>query len=183
MHGRTAAGVPGWAVLAAFVITLSVLPSSIWRIAAMVFNAPLLEHPSEPPIGHGPELIADSPGYIIGLSVVSEALAFLAFGLVCRWGEVWPRWIPGLGGHRVPPLAAVIPAGLGAAVLMIFPWSLTMIATGRMVTGHKGGGLVVHGWQSVAFWAAYLPLALWGPLLALLTVHYQRRRRSRTGNA
>ena len=28
------------------------------------------------------------------LSVVSEALAYLAFGLVSEWGETVPRWIP-----------------------------------------------------------------------------------------
>ena len=29
--------------------------------------------------------------------------------------QVLPRWIPLLGGRRIPPLAAVIPAALGAA--------------------------------------------------------------------
>jgi hypothetical protein len=32
--------------------------------------------------------------------------------------QVLPRWIPLLGGRPIPPLAAVIPAALGAAFLM-----------------------------------------------------------------
>ncbi|WP_416876051.1 hypothetical protein [Kitasatospora sp. SC0581] len=39
-------------------------------------------------------------------------------------------------------------------------------------------GVVTHGWQTVVFWIGYLPLAAWGPLLAVLTVHYYRRRRA-----
>lgn len=109
--------------------------------------------------------------------MVSEAAAFLTVGLVARWGEVWPRWIPGLGGRRVPVLAAVVPAGLGAAVLLVFPYALVMFAFGRMINGSPGG-LIVHGWQTVAFWVTYAPLAAWGPLLGVLTVHYFRRRSS-----
>ncbi|MFD0444975.1 hypothetical protein ACFQ10_25050 [Streptomyces indonesiensis] len=52
-----------------------------------------------------------------------------------------------------------------------------MIAFDMKITGEPLG-LVIHGWQSVAFWIAYAPLVAWGPLLAVLTVHYYRRRRS-----
>lgn len=45
-----------------------------------------------------------------------------------------------------------------------------------MINGSPAG-LVVHGWQAVAFWVTYAPLAAWGPLLGLLTAHYFRRRR------
>jgi hypothetical protein len=37
---------------------------------------------------------------------------------------------------------------------------------------------VVHGWQAVVFGVAYAPLAVWGPLLGIVTVHYCRRRRA-----
>ncbi|GAA2823535.1 hypothetical protein GCM10010441_55020 [Kitasatospora paracochleata] len=175
LHGRTAPGVPRWAVRAAYAVTLTVLPSCVWRIAAFTFDAPLVERLDAPPPGHGPVLIGDATWYVIVLSVVSEALAFLAVGLVADWGETWPRWIPHLGGRPVPTLAAVVPAGLGAAVLMVFPHSLLMAACGRMLNGHPATALT-HGWQTPVFWLAYLPLAAWGPLLATLTVHYHRRR-------
>ncbi|MFF2039908.1 hypothetical protein ACFVVX_05735 [Kitasatospora sp. NPDC058170] len=173
LHGRTAQGVPRWAVLAAYATTLTALPSCVWRIAAMIFDVPLLEH--RPDLQGSPALSAGW-WYIIALSVVSEALAFLAVGLVAEWGQVWPRWIPGLGGRRVPTLAAVIPAGLGATLLMVFPYAMVMFAFGLTLTGEPGG-VITHGWQTVVFWAAYLPLAAWGPLLGVLTVHYYRRRR------
>ncbi|MEV0534131.1 hypothetical protein [Kitasatospora sp. NPDC050463] len=172
-HVRTAAGVPRWALLAAYATTLTALPSGIWRIAAMIFGVPLLEHDAAVPASP-----AFSLGwwYIIALSVVSEALAFLAVGLVAQWGQVWPRWIPGLAGRRVPPLAAVVPAGLGATVLMVFPYAMVMFAFGRKLDGEPAE-IITHGWQTVLFWVCYLPLAAWGPLLAVLTVHYHRRRR------
>lgn len=176
LHGRTAVGVPRWAMLAAYAAALTTLPSTVWRITAFVFDVPLVERLEAPAPGHGPVLF-EGVWYIITLSLVSEALAFLALGLVCEWGEVWPRWIPGLRGRRVPTLAAAIPASLGASALLIFPYALAMIASGRMVNGRPITP-VTEGWQSVAFWIAYLPLAAWGPLLGILTVHYYRRRRA-----
>lgn len=176
LHGRTAVGVPRWAMLAAYAAALTTLPSSIWRITAFAFEAPLVERMDAPPPGHGP-ILFEGVWYIITLSLLSEVLAFLALGLVCEWGEVWPRWIPGLGGRRVPTLAAVIPASLGATALLIFPYALAMMASGRMLNGSPATP-ITEGWQTVAFWIAYLPLVAWGPLLGILTVHYHRRRRA-----
>ncbi|MFE9656955.1 hypothetical protein [Micromonospora sp. NPDC006431] len=176
LHGRTAVGVLRWAMLAAYAAALTTLPSTIWRITAFVFEAPLVKRMDAPPLGHG-SVLFEGVWYIITLSLVSEVLAFLALGLVCEWGEVWPRWIPGLRGRRVPTLAAVIPASLGAIALLIFPYALAMMASGRMVNGSPDTP-ITEGWQSVAFWIAYLPLAAWGPLLGILTVHYRQRRRA-----
>ena len=86
----------------------------------------------------------------------------------------------------MPILAAVIPAGFGATVLtLLFPYALIMLSLGRMVNGTRGTGLLVHGWQAVVFAVAYAPLAAWGPLLGIVTVHYYRRRRraARSGDA
>ncbi|SCF17877.1 hypothetical protein GA0070607_6516 [Micromonospora coriariae] len=177
LHGRSAVGVPRWAMLAAYAAALTTLPSTIWRITAFVFEAPLVKRLDAPSPGHGPILVPEGVWYIITLSLVSEVLSFLALGLVCEWGEVWPRWIPGLGGRRVPALAAVIPASVGATVLLIFPYALAMMASGRMLNGSPSTP-IIEGWQSAAFWIAYLPLVAWGPLLGILTVHYSRRRRA-----
>jgi hypothetical protein len=64
---------------------------------------------------------------MIVLSIVSELLAFSAVGLVSTWGEVFPRWIPVLGGRRVPTLAAVVPAALGTVVLTL-PWTWVAVS-------------------------------------------------------
>ena len=43
--------------------------------------------------------------------------AILTLELVLRWGEVFPRWIPFLGGKRVPISLAVVPASLVAVLV------------------------------------------------------------------
>ncbi|WP_446665310.1 hypothetical protein [Flexivirga sp. B27] len=186
LHGPTAANVPQWAIVSAYLVHLAVLPSCIWRIAGMVFDVPVLEAETEGRhTGQGPQLIPDSwtTVYVIGLSVISEGLAFLAFGLVCRWGEVFPRWVPRLRGRRVPIMGAVIPAAIGSTLLLVFPYAMFMdLVLGRTVGGASNDttGMVTHGWQTVAFAVSYLPLVAWGPLLGALTVHYYRRRRPQT---
>lgn len=176
LHGRPAPGVPKWAVWVAFATSMTTLPSGIWRIAGVALGLPLAEVSStSTSISSGS--VQELWWYVIILSVVSEALAYLAFGLVCTWGEVVPRWIPGVGGRRVPPMAAVIPAGLGATVLtLLFPYALIMLSLGKNIRGAPTD-LVTPGWEAIVFAVAYVPLAFWGPLLGVLTVHYYRRRR------
>lgn len=174
LHGRTAAGVPRWAVWTAYATALTALPSALWRIAAVVLDVPLLE--ADAGLGAQASDLEKGPWwYIVPLSVVSETLAFLAVGLVATWGETWPRWVPGLRGRRIPVALAAIPAAIGSLLLMLLPYTMVMYAFGLGITGEPTN-LVVHGWQIAVFWVAYAPLAAWGPLLAVLTVHYWRRR-------
>jgi hypothetical protein len=176
-----AAGVSRRARIAAFAVPVTVLPSRAWRIAVCTFHAP---------IARG-DLIAGVtasglPGvplaaYVVALSVVSELLAFTAVGLVCTWGEVFPRWLPGLRERRVPPLAAVVPAGLGAVVLtLLWTWAAVALGLGRGIDGHPlsaAAPLSFGDWQGLLAVAAYAPLLLWGPLLGAVTVSYWKRRR------
>lgn len=171
----TAAAVPRWAEYAAHAVPLCILPSSLWRILV-----PLT------PDGwyhlHGPHVSLGTYLYMLTLSVVSEAFGLLAFGLVRRWGEVVPRWIPLLGGRRVPPPAAIVPATAGVlALVALYVYVLLNIfrlhvhvepSIGKgdtFVIPDGGPGL----WVLVA---AYLPLLAWAPLVAALTVAYRRRR-------
>lgn len=150
---------------------LTLLPSGLWRIAiAFGWDSGFAEgeqlHPSNFP---GPASF-----YLIGLSVFAELLGLLSLGLVQRWGEVLPRWLPWLGGRRIPTMAAVIPASLGAlavtaiTVLGAFTWS---------DPGNMGDPAAPHGTKGLIMTAAYAPLLLWGPLLAIVTVAYYRRRK------
>lgn len=179
MHGP-AAGVPRWARIAALAIPLTVLPSSLWRIAVCTFHAPITR-------GDLLSRVTSSglPGlplwlYVILLSVVSELLAFAAVGLVSAWGEVVPRWIPVLRGRRVPALSAVIPAALGATVLtLLWTWVAVTMSLGLRIDGRPQAQLSpvsFTDWQGLVAVAAYAPLLLWGPLLAAVTVSYWRRR-------
>lgn len=54
--------------------------------------------------------------WIAGAGLASFAVvgALLTLGLWQRWGEVFPRWLPLLGGRRVPPNLAVVPASVVA---------------------------------------------------------------------
>lgn len=175
------AGVSRWARIAAQAVPFTVLPSSLWRIAACTFHAP---------ITRGTLNYADAPSglpgvplalYVILLSIASELLAFTAIGLVATWGEVFPRWIPILRGRAVPPLVATVSAALGAAVLTLL-W--TAIAV-RFSLGQRidGGSLTSNAplsfddWQGLVAVVAYAPLLLWGPLLGGVTVSYWKRRR------
>ncbi|MDQ0986294.1 hypothetical protein QFZ71_003577 [Streptomyces sp. V2I9] len=157
----------GW-WLTACAVPLVVLPSSVWRIPAA--------------FDHG--ITFGERMYVVLLSVVSELLAFTAIGLVARWGEVVPRWVPYLGGRRVPTPAAVVPAALGAAAVTFVFTALTVVSEVRGTT-IRGDALpsdfpgLAGGWEGVWFHLCYTPLLLWGPLLAVLTVgYYQRRRRA-----
>lgn len=159
------AGVPRWARIAAYAIPFTVLPSGLWRLPAAFRDE----------AGLGERI------YLVCLSIVAELVAFTAVGLIAAWGERFPRWIPGLGGRRVPASAALIPATLGAVVLTVM-WIAAFIPIFAGVT--LGGGPLdpdfpTQGgaWEAGIFYVCYLPLLLWGPLLAAVSYAYCRRRR------
>jgi hypothetical protein len=172
------AGVPRWARLAAYAIPFALLPSSLWRIVAYTFHAPIADGPTHAPSG--------LPGiplelYVVLLSVVTEVAAFTGVGLIARWGEVIPRWVPVLGGRSVPARAAAIAGALGAAVLIVlWTWVAVHFALGQRIDGSPRSALAplnFHDWRGMLAAAAYAPLVLWGPLLAAVTISYHRRRR------
>ncbi|WP_433158259.1 hypothetical protein [Kribbella sp. CA-247076] len=170
------AGVPAAARIAAYTIPLLVLPSSIWRITTVtVFH-----------IGADAESAGDVPSwlpmevYVVLLSILSELLAFTAIGLIARWGEVVPRWIPGLAGRRIPVPAVVVPGFLGAAALTFLCALVTVTsAVGVDVRGRplsSDAPLHTDSVHGVLTLVSYLPLLFWGPLLGFVTVAYWRRR-------
>ena len=162
MEGR----VPRWADWAAQATIWCALPAGIWRIL-FGLGLPAGFTGSEDPRNGSWFMLP----YVIALTVVSEAVAFLSMGLVRPWGEIWPRWVPFLRGRRVRPLAAIIPASLGSIALMLI-WT-------RLVFGFSSSGdpEMPHGAKAVILAGCYLPLVAWGPLLAAVTVAYAVRRR------
>ncbi|GAA2407633.1 hypothetical protein [Streptomyces coeruleofuscus] len=161
---KPAAGVSRRMQLVAYAVPLAVLPSSIWRLPAVFDDG----------IGLGEK------AYIVLLSILSEALAFTAIGLIAGWGEVFPRWMPFLQGRSVPTKATVIPAAIGATILTLI--TVLSLVTQVMGTTIRGDDLPanfpseVGGWETAWFYVCYAPLILWGPLLAVLTVAYWKRR-------
>jgi hypothetical protein len=104
--------------------------------------------------------------------------AALMLGLVQRWGEVFPRWMLGLAGRRVPIALAVIPASLAAVMLIVGGigiWS----GLGQMVANAKAAGaegIELIG-EIVFQLGPTLLFPVWGAALAAATLGYYYRRR------
>lgn len=166
--------------LAAYLVPLCVLPSALWRLSVIV-TGPLCD-----PVGGAVdprqlEVDAGEAVYLVALSVVSMAAALLTVGLVRPWGEVVPQGVPVLGGRRIPVLAAVIPAGVGAGVIVAVIAYGAANSVFRFVPEPTTGCLFPRGGLEVQLLKlAYAPLLAWAPLLIAVTVSYYRRR---TGGA
>ncbi|MFG3408969.1 hypothetical protein [Streptomyces sp. NPDC048142] len=161
-HPSPSRPAPRWAVRAAQLITLIVLPTGLWRLA-MVCGFPS----GYTAAGFVP---FDTPGaklWMLMLSVSCELLALLSLGLVRPWGETIPRWIPVVGGRPVRPLAAVVPAAAGALALTVI-WAAMPLWWTYPHTDMTPAGRLLVG-------VIYQPLVLWGPLLGAVTVSYYRR--------
>ncbi|MBL1081176.1 hypothetical protein JK359_04155 [Streptomyces actinomycinicus] len=164
MLRKTSPDVPRWAVRAAYAVPLITLPSGLWRIA-LAAGLPVTSEPVR--TGWG-------VAYVLVLTAVTEGLALLTLGLVQPWGEVVPRWIPVIGGRPVHPLAAVVPALVGASLLFALSLLVGFVQGGNLADG----ALTDTRAQSVLLVVCYTPLLAWAPLLAVSAVAYHRRRRS-----
>ena len=158
---------PRWAVAAAHLVPLTTLPSALWRLpVALGFSMGTLE-----PSGAAVHVTGWESVYVLLLSVITEAAALLTLGLVRPWGERAPAWIPVIGGRRIPPMAVIVPAALGAVLLALI-WGYAF----RDFPGMGELEFSATGWK-VLLVAAYAPLLAWAPLLAAVTYAYYRRRR------
>jgi hypothetical protein len=122
------------------------------------------------PLGTSRSVVADldhgdGQWAAMGLGLGALVGAVLTLGLVQRWGEVFPRWMIGLRGHRVPLSLAVVPGGCVAVLVT------------------AAGVTVVREWITGGFGvlpaASVLPALLWpvwGVALATATAGYYRRR-------
>ncbi|MFI7238314.1 hypothetical protein [Streptomyces cyaneofuscatus] len=169
--GDTERPVPRWAVRLAYALPLLLLPSCLWRLPfALHFEMGQVQD------GGMPAYWLSIP-YVLGLSVLTEVIALLGIGLVRGWGEVAPAWIPVIGGRRVRPLAAVVPAVLGGLILTLLFTSVP-IGDGRRLTPlgiADNVGYSDDAWQALAT-VCITPLAAWGPITIALAVAYYRRR-------
>ncbi|WP_432587794.1 hypothetical protein ABVG11_21055 [Streptomyces sp. HD1123-B1] len=105
-----------------------------------------------------------------GLATLGALGALLTLGLVRRWGEVFPRWMVGLRGKRVPPLLAIVPASLVALLITIAGvMYIRLEIQGKFDNQSEDWGTTVPE----MFWP------LWGAALAAATLAYHLRRRGR----
>jgi hypothetical protein len=101
--------------------------------------------------------------------------AALMLGLVQHWGEIFPRWMMGLAGRRVPIALAVVPASIVSVLLMvggISIWSSYAQMAGQAAASGQDMGIVV---------GPTLLFPVWAVLLAVATLGYYSRRRGPCG--
>ena len=147
-----------WGWWATVIAALSPLPYALLR---MTWLTPW------PSIVDAETLAAQPALRIFGLSLGFAAIAgsVLTAGLVMRWGSVYPRWIPVVGGRTVSPTwPTVFALVVGVSVTVAGRSMLQMaIAADEMEIGTAETFLV-------------LPFPVWGPMLIAAAIAYFRRR-------
>ncbi|MFY1693041.1 hypothetical protein [Plantactinospora sp. WMMB782] len=159
--GRTRAAAPApWAVWAAYAVPLCVLPSAVWRVS-LVFTDETA-----------------TTWYMIFLSTLSMVLALSTLGLVHRWGERVPRWVPLLGGRPIPARPVVVLAVTGGALLValtgyvVLNLNFHFVPRGWVGVGRDEPAHPPPGWDVLRY---YAPLVAWGPLVIAVAADYRRR--------
>jgi hypothetical protein len=162
---------PWWITAAAIAVPLCVLPSAAWRLSHVIGS--VLYGPGPCDTGGSAETI-----YVACLSVVSMIAASLTLGLVRPWGEVFPRWLPFVGGQAVPVRGVTIVATIGATIIaLVIAYYFTVQAVAPAWTVKPlPPGCTPPSFDILVY---YLPLIAWPPLLYLVTHQYYRRRLAR----
>ncbi|MEV5830801.1 hypothetical protein AB0L25_35065 [Spirillospora sp. NPDC052242] len=170
--GDTERPVPRWVLRLAYAMPLLLLPSCLWRLPFAVHFDMGQTHD-----GGMPSYWVSVP-YVLALSVITELIAFLCTGLVRRWGEVTPAWIPLVGGKRVRPLAAFVPAVVGGLVLTVLFTSVPLGADRELgMFGVTENQAYDNGWWKALAMICTAPLRVWGPAVIVLAIAYHLRRR------
>lgn len=105
-----------------------------------------------------------------GLATVAVVGAILTTGLISRWGEAVPGWLPFLGGRAIPPILATLPA-LVVAVLVTSAGVMFI----RMVLA--GGLESFGGANALGAIGPELIWPIWGVALGAAAIAYHLRRR------
>lgn len=101
-------------------------------------------------------------GLLLAFAAVVGAV--LTLGLISRWGEVFPRWVPIFHGRPVPVRLPVVAGGAVAGICCLASPGLVIDS----ITRGQLGALLL--------W----PYPLWGALLGAAVLAYSLRRRATT---
>ncbi|GAB3458849.1 hypothetical protein GCM10027570_42860 [Streptomonospora sediminis] len=131
------------------------------------------------PLGISDEFLREgqqSGAWIAGAFLAGFATvgAVLTLGLAQRWGEVFPRWMAGLAGRRVPIGLAVVPASTAAVLTMVGGIAMVSGYAEQVGTAATGGDTAATG-VLVGVSGALFPL--WGAALGVAALGYYLRRR------
>ena len=135
------------------------------------------------PLGMSEEYLRrgqESGAWISGLSLATFGLvgAVLMLGLVQRWGEVFPRWMIGLAGRRVPIALAVFPASIVSVLLIVGGIGIWSGLAGMVANLAAAGAEDIEIIGAIIFQLGpTLLFPVWGAALAVATLGYYYRRR------
>jgi hypothetical protein len=155
----TPAGAARWGRRAAY--TAAAVPCVYAVIRwAWVFHVPLTMSAAEVQELHDSGLVW-AGAY---LATFAAGGGVLTLGLVHRWGEVWPRWVLGLAGKRVPPAFPIV---FASVVTLALTWSVTQFF--RPSLWDDPSALLSSPFTVFPLWAVGLGLAT-------LAYYYRTRR-------
>jgi hypothetical protein len=110
-------------------------------------------------------------GFVLGGTV-------LPLALVHRWGRVWPRWVVGLAGRKVPrPLVLWPAAAVSGGLVAYFGVMLGQMVVERLNDRNPfppEGGLLL---PEAFFWVAVPAYLVWGAGMAVAAIAYARETR------
>jgi hypothetical protein len=143
-------------------------------LAGCVSFAPYLGIHGAHAAGLAPQLdsLYEEQSILPGPPVVAWALfvvclvgpaVFLLQGLVQAWGVVFPRWIPWIGGRRVPRFLPIVPAWIVAPTLALYGYGSIVYALSIHASLWGLGG------------AASLAFSCYGTAVIVAALSYQRR--------
>ncbi|MFI0989336.1 hypothetical protein [Streptomyces exfoliatus] len=107
----------------------------------------------------------------IDFTAVGVLLGITLLGALTRpWGQVFPRWVPGLRGQRVPRWLPLAPGWASAVTLTPYGGlGLGVIATGGLSTANTAG---MSPWVFVIGFVNFFSMGL---SLGVCALSYQRR--------
>ncbi|MFB4286176.1 hypothetical protein ACBI99_00955 [Nonomuraea sp. ATR24] len=160
--------VPGWGRAVTIAAALCPVPYGVTRLT---WATPWPLGGFDPRTGHITLIAVEAgdaatrlQGFLIGLSAVLALV--LTLGLISRWGETVPRWVPRLGGRPVPVMLAVGPGVFGAVALSV------------SAPGVLAGAVQMGSWPDGVLFVVMFPCPIWGPLLGAAVFAYWARRRT-----
>lgn len=110
------------------------------------------------PVGDEFDMTVRVWGLLLGFAALGGGI--LCLGLTQRWGTRWPFWMPAVKGRPVPPLIAIVPASIMAAM-----FTFTAVPFVAMAIRNDALELI---------WS--FPFYVWGPALGAATLAYAIRR-------
>ncbi|PSL05866.1 hypothetical protein CLV30_10317 [Haloactinopolyspora alba] len=155
---------PAWARIAAYVSLAGCLTRVVAQLAVGMDKSPLES---------GASVLVFEAGFLLAGTVLPLAQAH-------RWGRVWPRWVPALGGRPVPRRLVLWPGvGVAAGITVYFGFVQVQMVLERLAGRNPfppGDGVAL---PEAFFWVAVPAYLTWGVGLGVAALGYHRRTKRR----